>query len=384
MSRHVEKNEDIQFLRAVALIITLVAHIGVLTKTINMDPIHKHFEYWGGVDLFFCISGFVITQSLLRDYLDNYKKEEKIKAIYRFWIKRVFRIIPSAWLWLLIAITVTAVLDLDIRETTVEVYRQALIAFFNLFNFMHPHCMQSDGWHCQMVGVYWSLSLEEQFYILFPIIFFFVTHKRICIALTLLLIILFFQHRPWPDLGWSTRVDPICFGVLIAFFHSTTYSKLFIPKFMLKKINSIIFFLIFLLMLLSVPKLSPVFEGTIFPFETGMIAVICGIIVFVASYDLNIFIPLLKVRQKNIFARFYSLFFLWVGSRSYSIYLAHIIIFTIIRNVLKTDTYVNTVEAFILFAAASIAASFLVAEINFRFIEVPFRVKGRKLAEKIT
>jgi peptidoglycan/LPS O-acetylase OafA/YrhL len=382
MRNIVEKNEDIQFLRAVAILITLVAHIGVLTKVVDLEPLHQYFEYWGGVDLFFCISGFVITRSLLRGYKENYRQSEKIIALYQFWIKRAFRIIPSAWLWLLIAVSVSAGMNLDVRETTTEVYRQALIAFFNLFNFMHPNCMQSDGWHCQLVGVYWSLSLEEQFYILFPAIFFFVKHRRICIAIGALLVVLFFQHRPWPDLGWSLRVDPICFGVLLAFFHSTPFARLFVPTLMLKKLNAFIFFAVVVLLVLSVPKLSPSLGGIIFPFETGLIAVVCSVMVFVASYDLNVFIPSTKDREKKVHLRFYSVFFLWVGSRSYSIYLVHIIVFTVIRNALESDSFVRTGGGFVCFAFVSTTISFVVAELNYRFVEMPFRVKGRDLAEK--
>jgi len=87
-----EKNLDIQVLIAVAIIITLVAHIGVLTKKHELlSAMHIHFEYWTGVDMFFCISGFVITNSLLRQYSESEDIHQKVKNIRNFWIKIFYK-----------------------------------------------------------------------------------------------------------------------------------------------------------------------------------------------------------------------------------------------------------------------------------------------------
>jgi len=369
-----EKNSDIQILRAVAIIITLAAHINILTKKQELlSVMHVYFEYWAGVDLFFCISGFVITSSLLRQYSESQDIHQKVKNIRNFWIKRFYRIAPSSWLWLTITLFVAYNLDLQVNESPSEVLRQSLIAFLNLFNFEHTNCLYSDGWHCTVLGIYWSLSLEEQFYFLFPFVFFFIRHKYLAFILLFVCILMFFIHRPWPGLGWSTRIDPVFWGVIIAFFKSSSLSKIMEPRFLQNRLTSFLFLIVCILLLISIPRISPDPQGNILVFETSLIGIICALLVGSASYDGNYF------SKKSII----TTIFLWIGSRSYSLYLNHIIIFLIIRDSLNTDQFIQNSRDFIILTACAISVSCLLAEGNYRFVELPLRLKGRQIVKSL-
>lgn len=63
-----QKNNDIEVLRAVGIICVLFSHLGMFTPW-NPEWVNytQRFTYWwSGVDLFFCVSGFVIMKSLIK------------------------------------------------------------------------------------------------------------------------------------------------------------------------------------------------------------------------------------------------------------------------------------------------------------------------------
>jgi peptidoglycan/LPS O-acetylase OafA/YrhL len=91
------KNLDIEVLRAVAVLMVLVDHIELLVPWPGAaSVVHSITSLWGGVDVFFAISGFVIASMFLRQPPSNFF----LAFAVPFWIRRVYRIWPSALLWL--------------------------------------------------------------------------------------------------------------------------------------------------------------------------------------------------------------------------------------------------------------------------------------------
>jgi peptidoglycan/LPS O-acetylase OafA/YrhL len=105
---------------------------------------------------------------------------------------------------------------------------------------------------------------------------------------------------------------------------------------------------------------------------TGMIAVVSGVMVFAASFNQNYFVPPEPFRSA----------LLWVGSRSYGIYIVHPIIFIITKELFFRLWSLDNLKdgKLIAIMAAGLGLSALAAEINFRFIEAPLRLKGRALS----
>ena len=96
------KNNDIEILRAFAILYTVVLHLSVLLPA-NSPPLLflDHMDLGVGVDLFLVISGFVITGSVM----DSASRAGTTRRplMLAFWIKRIFRLLPAAWTWVVIA-----------------------------------------------------------------------------------------------------------------------------------------------------------------------------------------------------------------------------------------------------------------------------------------
>jgi len=99
-----------------------------------------------GVRIFFLISGFLITTLLLSE-----RKKTGSICVREFYVRRAYRILPAAMVFMAIAFIV---FWRDLRW-----YHMAAAAFYvTNFDFTHP-------WY---LGHLWSLSVEEQFYLLWP------------------------------------------------------------------------------------------------------------------------------------------------------------------------------------------------------------------------
>jgi peptidoglycan/LPS O-acetylase OafA/YrhL len=146
---------DIQGLRAVAVILVIVNHlVGWPTGG------------FVGVDVFFVISGFLITGLLLRE-----KEETGRISFAQFYARRIKRILPAA-LTVAIATVVTSFLIFSLPRAQ-EILTDGLWA--SVFagnwrfiatgtNYMHANDAMSPLQH------YWSLSVEEQFYLIWPLL----------------------------------------------------------------------------------------------------------------------------------------------------------------------------------------------------------------------
>jgi peptidoglycan/LPS O-acetylase OafA/YrhL len=176
--------KEIERLRALAVLIVLNSHVPGIG--LAFMPTHYFGAGWPGVDLFFVISGFVISTSFLKT-LPEVKSAEgwlaRLKAsrhaLSDFYIKRAFRILPSALLWLAVPIAATALLGTVAHYGTLDdVLREA----FDVITLRHNYtaALGAPG----NIGVYWSLVIEEHFYILFPLlmILFWTRRSRLMVA----------------------------------------------------------------------------------------------------------------------------------------------------------------------------------------------------------
>src|SRR5450631_821637 len=95
---------DVEVLRAVAILMTLVGHAAELLYYGGPVIVWSAVSLWGGVDLFFCISGFVITRTLIDSVSPRSGTANFLEFAIPFWIRRIFRIWPAAFFWLAVAI----------------------------------------------------------------------------------------------------------------------------------------------------------------------------------------------------------------------------------------------------------------------------------------
>src|SRR5579863_7835166 len=112
-----KRNNDIEMLRGVAILFVLADHIFGFWDIPNLQSTLDHYaSFWGGVDLFFAISGFVIAQSLLRSMIGLQSAQDKVRALVSFWIKRVWRLWPAAWFWLMVPFVVALIAIPDMQH----------------------------------------------------------------------------------------------------------------------------------------------------------------------------------------------------------------------------------------------------------------------------
>ncbi|KQX07946.1 hypothetical protein ASC59_09605 [Leifsonia sp. Root1293] len=145
---------EIQELRALAVGVVVLYHFWPALSPAG----------YGGVDVFFVVSGFLITGILLRDAAQT----GRIRFA-RFYGRRVRRILPSALLVLAVTSIVTAVVVPPAEAA--RWFREILASTLFIENWTQSiESQQGTGLESTPVQHYWSLSVEEQFYLVWPLV----------------------------------------------------------------------------------------------------------------------------------------------------------------------------------------------------------------------
>lgn len=128
---------------------------------------------WLGVHLFFVLSGFLITRNLLAS-------REATNYLQAFYGRRILRIFPLYFLTLFVALVVLpAVIPFD--AATLASHRNQIWLWTFLINWVQPFGVEVSGF-----SHFWSLAVEEQFYLAWPVVILAFTGRRflwICAAL---------------------------------------------------------------------------------------------------------------------------------------------------------------------------------------------------------
>ncbi len=377
---------DIEVLRAAAIVFTLCSHLvwGLLPRLGAIGHrIQSDFRFWSGVDLFFAISGFVIVSSLLKvleaDRAARGSRptagREFLHTAIPFWIRRVFRLLPTAWLWLGITLVLAATFNSHHAfGPFTDNLHEARAAFFDLANlyyfqwFAHHHLVYG------VLGAFWSLSLEEQFYLLLPPLLFFVNRRLLIVGLLAAFLAQAVTARPdgfdpvHTSLLWFVRTDAIILGVLIAFWKSHWTYRLIEPRFLRRAPWSLAVLATCFLLLAALPA-----SRELARFSTGLIAIVSGVLVLVASYDRNYILR--PSRLKTVLV--------WLGTRSYSIYVIHAIGHAFMLECKRSLGVPEGGVASELITLASLPFILALSELNYRLVEARFRRVGRRLAGRL-
>lgn len=344
-----------------------IAVIGVIIYHLNYEWLPGGFL---GVTIFFVLSGYLITDLLLEEW----NKKGKIDFI-DFWIRRFRRLLP-ALIFLMFILTIWILLfkqeaigklQADFLPSLLYVTNWWYI--FKDISYFETFGMPSPFTHL------WSLAVEEQFYIIWPILFFIIVKlfKKNSVRLLSILIIamisaflMAFIYVPGLDpsrvyYGTDTRAFSLLIGSMLAIIW---------PSQKLSK---------------TLPSMSRIFLDI-----TGLLGLALIVIMFYFSsqYDnflyrggmvlLSIYTALLVAclaHPASLLGKIFSIWPLrWIGTRSYAIYLWHypIIILT------TPNLYSGEVNMTLIFW--QMLATIVMAELSYVFIEKPVR-KGayRKL-----
>ena len=179
--------KNVDGLRFFAALSVMAYHIAIRFKNetldVLMDIISFHYNGgWIGVNFFFVLSGFLIT------YLMFVEKDKKGRInIWYFYIRRVLRIWPLYFLSLLIGFELYPSFVEWVYDTHYMERANPLLFATFLTNFDHIY----NGLPTiPILGVQWSVAIEEQFYLPWPIVFFFFGKgRRFLIPLVILFVI---------------------------------------------------------------------------------------------------------------------------------------------------------------------------------------------------
>ncbi len=151
MSRHLEYLPKLDALRAIAALMVLCTHYLIEVGTVR-------FDYGGyGVQIFFVISGFLITTILLSQKEKVHVAKQKL--IGSFIIKRSIRLFPIYFLVLVVLFALSYAGNLWICDKGDEIY---------YFTYTQNFLFFVKGWQSPLLNHTWSLAVEEQFYLIWP------------------------------------------------------------------------------------------------------------------------------------------------------------------------------------------------------------------------
>ncbi|PJD96602.1 MAG: acyltransferase [Legionella sp.] len=330
-----EYHYDIQGLRALSVFSVLIFHI------------NKNFLPGGfiGVDLFFIISGYIVTSVILR------AKDKGQYSIKSFYLNRIKRIIPAYVIMLAVTTLIMGILltpnDFMFFKASLKkaLLFQSNSYFAHSGNYFAPNSYELALLHT------WSLAVEMQFYLLFPIVFCLKSIKLVKQFLTGFLFVgvfIWLTQEPNPQNYFSLylRVPEFIIGAL-------TY--MYQPANLIKKSGSAYAkYLSVIGLLLILFSLFFITEDTAFPSFVNLLPCIgCVLIISNPNHAINYYLS----RPAMV----------WIGNLSYSLYLWHWPILTSIK-------YYNQQYELSLFSIALVVlVTFYAAWLSYRYVETSFR-----------
>lgn len=327
------RNDGIDLIRGIFIISVILLHTNLLIP-FNHSPIGNLLSQqifniifrsgYYGVMIFFVVSGFLITKTSINRWgnLSNIRSSQ----FYRI---RFARIAPCliGLLVILSLLDLASVKGFTITTTSLEQ------AIFSALTFHINWLEAKTGYLPASWDVLWSLSVEEMFYIFFPLLCLLVTNKNVFTLIMITFIVLgpfarsvFSDNDIWSDHSYLSCMDGIAMGCLAA---------LYISKFKINYKSSLFFFLTGLALFLFIF----IFRKQAYHLglsKLGLNVTVLEIgIAFVLIAMHNWF-----VLQKNKGSQMTALF-RWFGRNSYEIYLTHMFVILII-----TDIFLNTNTSF--------------------------------------
>lgn len=347
-------------LRALAVLAVLLYHI---------SP-NQFTGGYIGVDLFFVISGFLITYRNLQ----NIQNPNKTFTLKNFWLRRARRLIPALVLVILVCVPIGAIIYPDILVGAFRQVAGALTYSTNWVEIIHGS-NYFDQANPSLFKNFWSLAVEEQFYIIWPPLLLLLLSRRLknsqlvtIVATIAVASMVLMGVLAAPDnytrvyYGTDTHCFGLAMGIIFAFIWNKEKGSLskewlsaqpWIPA--LAPVGLIGFILIVML----VP------DTAAFTYPFGLV---------LGSLFSLFLVGAVIIRPDALFTRIMELAPLrWIGVRSYGIYLWHWPMLVFGRILIPTAMgTVENVAVDVLFALISFVAS----DLSYRFIEEPMRKDG--------
>ena len=339
---------EIDFLRAISVSAVIIYHAQV-----NLFG-HKLFQGgYLGVDVFFVISGYLITSIIFKEL-----RKKKSFSFSKFYLKRARRILPALLFVILISLPLTIFI---LMPTGLLDFAKSIlfsIGFSSNFYFYFTGLEYGavSGLLKPLLHT-WSLAVEEQFYLLFPLLFvtgFFIFKKNIRLYILIIFFLSFifseffsFYNSNLNFYILPSRIWELLAGSLIVFYQDRNKIKVS---------NNISNMMCLIGLFLISFSFLYFYNSTPSPNSKNLIPIIGAVLIIIFS-------------KKNAFiTNFFSKkLFISIGLISYSLYLWHYPIFAFARNIRITQSITSYTILGLIILIISIISYFL--------IEKPFRDK---------
>jgi len=315
-----------------------------------------------GVEIFFVISGFLITSLLLEERMHTGRVDLK-----QFWIRRARRLLPALYLLLAVVSAASLLVYTDAAGRMGGDVLAALAYVSNWWNIFLSESYFAQAGRPPLLRHLWSLAVEEQFYLIFPPIFAFVMVKYgrsiartglivVALASAIEMAILF---EPYTDpsrvyYGTDTRIAGLLVGAVLALSWAPWQSNQHAARRAGPALDvvGVVGLVIIGWYLTRVNEFDP------FIYRGGMLLldIVCIVVIAVLVH------PATKLSRVLAWSPL-----VWVGLRSYAIYLWHWPIFQVTRP--ELDLPFTGFPVFVL----RMVLTFGAAELSYRFVEQPFR-----------
>lgn len=351
-----ERIKGLDGLRALAIILVIIHH----TTFVDVDSVPFGIMYFlskysaSGVDLFFVLSGFLITTLLIR----NKGKKNYFKAFY---MRRVLRIFPLYFSILLFAFIILPATSLKLPSDWSGVEPLWYWVFLSNY-YIGLKASFSHG----LVDLSWSLSIEEQFYFLWPALIAFISIKKLKIFFPFFVIVPIILRIWHYEIGTHpigihtfthTRIDTIIWGCLLAF--SWDSARLLPRKYSLG-FMWILILLLYVLNSLINYELKSIFNYTLFA-----LAYLALLHFTLFSQASHLWLKLMESKTM-----------IFIGKVSFGIYLLHnpiqaVLKKTFLNFTISSSIYLQYINQ-LFFYIVVLALSSFAAWISFKFLEAPF------------
>ena len=333
---------DIDVLRAISVISVIIFHLDK-----NLFPLG-----YLGVDIFFVISGYLITKIIIKD-LENKKFSFK-----NFYLRRIRRILPA---FLVVLVITLLFAFLVLLTSDFKIFVESMLAslgfFPNIYFWITGGYFGTNDELKPLLHL-WSLGVEEQFYLFFPIIFFLIFQKFsklknkifsiLLITLISYFINIFFINKGHLDPNFflfPARTWQFGLGVIAAL----------LPLFKLKNksYNSFAVYLACILIVINFCLIIPNLP------HATLISVGAAMLLYT------------KISQNSYLFRLINLkILIYIGLISYSLYLWHWPIISLMK-------YININPLNFSQVLISVILTFSLAMFTWRFVEQPFLNKKK-------
>ena len=355
---------SIDSLRALAVLAVIIYHVDV-----NYLP-----GGFLGVDLFFVLSGYLISSLIIKEY----RKTGSLN-LYNFYIRRARRLLPAVYFMITVGLVVMVLFnEVLLRKSHLDaifgyIYSSNWWYIFHKLDYFDSFGAQSPFKHL------WSLAIEEQFYMIFPLLFLLVNRKKkskdgtyklnknfLYVVLGLILVsliahILLFDINNISRIyfGTDTRAFSLLVGVVGAILYpmERLHAKVTPQQNMLYSVVS----LVSIATLITVMIYTSEYNTLLYRGGFLLVAVL-GLIVIISSG-----------KQHTLMSRLLSFKpVVFIGKISYSLYLWHF-------PVLVLTTPVSEIgNPNIIFVILRVILTFILATASYVFVETPIRKLGFK------